>query len=189
MDTKRVVTAVAAALVVGVVAGNVVSGWAATPTSPTRSTQTTASAPAGLGLRLGAAMKASGARLSDVVAKLTGLTTTDVIAKRTAGTSYASIAASKGVSSATVIDESLKVRSDLLAAKVKAGTITQAQADAALANMKTRLSERVSATDDSCTGAGGSGCGMGGGAGRGQGRGTGRGMGGAACTNAATATQ
>jgi len=184
MDTKRVITAVAAALVVGVVAGNVVSGWAVAPTATATGTSTTAAAPAGLGLRLGAAMQAGGARLSDIVAKLTGLTVADVTAKRAAGTSYADIAKSEDVSSAKVIDESLKVRETILDEKVKAGTITSDQADAALDNMKTRLTERVAATDDSCTGTGtgGGGRGMGGG----QGRGQGRGMGGAGCATTAT---
>lgn len=190
MDTKRVITAVAAALVVGVVAGNVVSGWAAAPTAPAAGTAPTATAPAGLGLRLGAAMQAGGARLSDVVAKLTGLPVADVIAKRTAGSSYADIAASKDVSSAKVVDESLKARQTILAEQVKAGAITSEQADAALANMETRLTERVTATDNSCTGTGGGGRGMGAGQGRGQGRGMGGGqgcgMGGADCAKTAT---
>lgn len=192
MDTKRVITAVAAALVVGVVAGNVVSGWAAAPAASTTSTATSATAPARLGLRLGAAMQAGGARLSVVVARLTGLDVADVTAKRTAGTSYAEIAASKDVSSAQVVDEALKVRKTILEEKVKSGAITSAQADAALANMKTRLTERVKATDDSCSGAGGQG-GQGGGCGqaggRGKGGGMGRGMGGAGCASSTTATQ
>ena len=194
MDTKRVITAVAAALVVGVVAGNVVSGWAAAPTASAPRAAITATAPAGLGLRLGAAMQAGGARLSDIVAKLTGLPVADVTAKRAAGTSYAEIAASKDVSSAKVIEESLKARETILAEKVKAGVITSEQADAALARMKTRLTERVAATDDSCAGAGGGGRGMGGGQGRGMGGGQGRGMGqgqgcgmgGAGCATTAT---
>jgi len=183
MDTKRVITAVAAALVVGVVAGNVVSGFAATPAAPATTATTTARQ--GLGLRLGSAMQAGGARLSDVVAKLTGIPAADVTAKRTAGTSYASIADSKGVSSAKVVDEALKVRETILADKVKTGAITSAQKTAALAAMKTRLTERVTATDQSCTGTGGGGRGMGGG----QGRGQGRGMGGAGCVTPTTATQ
>lgn len=188
MDTKRVITAVAAALVVGVVAGNVVSGWAAVLAATATGASASTSACAGLGLRLGTAMQAGGARLSDVVAKLTGLTVADVTAKRTAGTSYEDIAASKGVSAAKVINESLKARETILAEKVKAGTITAEQADAALAKMQTRLTERVTATDANCNGTGGGGGrGMGGGMG-GQGRGMGRGMGGGmGCT--ATATQ
>jgi len=183
MDAKRVITAVAAALVVGVVAGNVVSGWAAAPTASVAGTATTTTSPARLGLRLGAAMQAGGARLSDVVAKLTGLDAAEVTAKRTAGTSYADIAASRDVSSDTLIEESLKVRAGILDDKVKAGTITSEQADAALASMRARLTERVSATDDSCTGSGG------GGKGCGSGGGTGRGMGGAGCAGTAAANQ
>jgi len=118
----------------------------------------------------------AGGRLLDVVAKLTGLTEEDVAAKRAAGQSIAQIAKDEGVSSDKVVDEALKVREQLLAEKVKDGTITQAQADQALATMKTRLTERVDST--AACGSGG-GCGMGGGGrGMGGGRGAGRGAGG-----------
>lgn len=183
MNKQRLVSVVAAALVVGVVAGNVVSGWAAGPVAPARSTSSTPAA--GLGLRLGAAMQAGGARLVDVVAKLTGMDVDDVTAKRAEGASFATIAAAEGVTSAKVVDSAVAARKGLLDEKVKAGTITTAQADTALENMETRLTERVAATDASCDGTGG---GMRGG--RGAGRGAGMGGRGAGCAvGAATATQ
>jgi len=175
MNATRITAAVVAALVAGAVMGKVTSGFAATAPAPAPAQ----SAPAGLGLRLGTAMRDAGARLVDVVAKLTGLDADDVLAKRQAGTSYEQIAKDAGVSTDKVIDQSLAVRKGILDDKVKAGTITADQADAALDRMETRLNDRISATDDSCTGAGGQGGGMG--RGRGGAGGGGRGMGAGAC--------
>jgi hypothetical protein len=167
---------VAAALVAGLAAGSALTGVAAPATGArSNAAQATGTQP-GLGMRIGAALRDAGGRLADVVADLTGSDVDDVIAERQKGTSYADIAEEAGVSSAKVVDEALKVREDLLSARVEDGTITQDQADAALDRMKTRLTERVEATDDSCTGTGGGGRGMG----RGMG---GRGAGcGGACT-------
>lgn len=179
MNGKRMIAVVAAALVLGLVGGNVVSGFAATAPAATGTTNS------GLGLRLGASMRDSGGRLLDVVAKLTGTSTTAVIAERQAGKTYTQIAEAKGIKSAAVVDEALKVRTTVLAEKVKAGNITQAQADAAAANMKTRLTTRVDSVNTECDGTG-TGGGQGGGMGRGKGsagRGQGGGMGGGAnCT-------
>jgi len=167
MNTKRIVALVAAALVVGLVTGNVASGFAAT---------TTAGNGSGAGLRLGATMRESGGRLLDVVAKLTGSSTEAVVAERKAGKSFTQIAAASNIKASTVVDEALKARTAVLAEKVKSGAITQAQADAAAANMKTRLTSRVDSVNTACDGTG-----AGAGAGRGQGgvRGAGRG---GACT-------
>jgi hypothetical protein len=136
-------------------------------------------------------MRTAGGRLVDVVAKLTGLSTADVASKRAAGQSFEQIAATKDVSADKVVSQALAVRKQLLDEKVKAGAITQAQADAALANMKTRLDSRVANTA-ACSGqgagqggCGGGGCGMGGGNGRGAGSG---GCGGCGVTGS-TATQ
>jgi Protein of unknown function (DUF2680) len=183
MKGTRVAALIAAALVAGLALGTVATGFAATP-AVNRTATTTATAPgAGLGLRLGAAVRDAGGRLVDVVAKLTGLSTEDVQAKRASGQSFEQIAASKNVSTDQVVAQSLAVRKQLLDEKVKAGAITQAQADAALANMKARLESRVANTA-ACTGQG---AGGGGGMGRG---GMGRGAGGCggAC-GATTATQ
>jgi hypothetical protein len=125
-------------------------------------------------------MRDAGGRMVDVVAKLTGLSVDEIRTKRAAGESLASIAKGKGISADQVVAQALTVRKTVLDAKVKDGTITQAQEDAALANMKTRLTDRVNNS------AAGGGCGAGGGMGRG-GRGGGAGMGGAcggACTQA-----
>ena len=74
MKMRKTVALVAAALVLGLVVGNVASGFAAPTTRPATSTV----APERLGLRLGPAMRDAGGRLIDVVAKLTGLTADEV---------------------------------------------------------------------------------------------------------------
>lgn len=173
MNTKRTFTAVAGALIAGLVLGSVVSGFAVNTPKTAGSAVSTASAACNTaGLRLGATMRDSGGRLLDIVAKLTGKSTTSVIAQRQAGKTLAQIAAESKVSSSAVIEEAVKVRKQILAAKVKDGTITQEQADAMLANMKTRLTSRI---DSANTGCNGEGCGAGGG--RGEGLGMGRGGG------------
>jgi len=176
MNAKRITAAVVGALVAGVVLGSVVSGYAAT-TTETPTAKTVAAACGTAGLRLGAAMRDSGGRMIDVVAKLTGTTAADVQTKRAAGKTFAQIAAEKNVSSAAVVAEALKVREALLDQKVADGTITQAQADAALGNMKTRLTDRVNTANADCDGSGAGGRQGGGMGGQGRGRGAG-GMGG-----------
>jgi len=163
---------VAGALVAGAVLGSVTSGYAATTGSTT--TNPAVAACAGLGLRMGSAVRDGGGRLLDVVAKLTGKTTDEVTAERQAGKTMAQIGAEKNVSETAIVDSALKVRADVLAAKVKSGAITQSQADAALSTMKTRLSDRVTSTSTGCDGAGNR-------AGNGGG---GRGIGGGGCGGA-----
>jgi hypothetical protein len=166
MSMKRVFAALAGALVAGLVLGSVTSGFAATATTSTGNPAATISAACGsLGLRLGATMRDSGGRMLDVVAKLTGTSVADVTTKRQAGETLTQIAAEKNISSTAVVDEALKVRQQVLAAKVKDGSITRAQADAALATMKTRMADRVNNVNTNC--------GMGGGGGRGAGCGGG----------------
>ncbi|TLM93646.1 MAG: hypothetical protein FDZ75_05675 [Actinobacteria bacterium] len=173
MNGKRIIALVAAALVAGLVAGNVVSTFVAPASSAATGT--------GMGLRLGAVMRDGGARMVDIAAKLTGRSTDAVIADRQAGRSIAQIAGAKGVSAEKVVADTLAARKALLDKAVASGQLTQAQADEALARMKTQLTARVNSTTP-CSGsgqgcgAGGGGCGMGGG--RGQGRGMMGGQGG-----------
>jgi len=180
MTSKRIISAVAGALVAGLVLGSVVSGYAA-GTKSTTTTRTVANACGSACLQLGSAVKAGGGRLVDVVAKLTGSTVAEVSAKRSSGKTFAQIAAENSVSSSAVIAEAVKARQSVLDARVADGTITRSQADTALENMKTRLTDRIDSAT-ACTGAGagaggcaGGGCGAGGG--RGQGGGAARGSG------------
>ena len=174
MNRTKIFAAVAAALVAGVVMGSVSSGFAATAAAPAAAAT---AACAGAGMRLGATMRDSGGRMLDVVAKLTGQTTAQVVTERQAGKTFTQIAAEKNVSANAVVDEALKVRQAALADKVKSGTITQTQADAALSTMKTRLTDRVDDVNTSCNGAGGGGMGRGAGTGGGMGGGRGAGAG------------
>lgn len=170
MKHTRTAALVAAALVLGLIVGNVASGIAA----PSKAASTTATTAGSCGLGLGPVMRNAGARLADVVAKATGLSLDEVYAERAAGKSFADIAESKGVSASKVVDEAIKVRGEVLAELVRAGQLTQEQADAALERMRTRLQQRLTSAQP-CSG----GCGGGFGAGRGArgGRGGGRGMG------------
>jgi hypothetical protein len=181
IGSKHRTAVLAGGLAVAIVLGSVSTGFAATAAN-----SAPAQAVASCGIGVGSAVRSAGGRLLDVVAKLTGQTTTQVAAERASGKTFTQIAADKNVSSTTLVSEALKVREQVLTTKVKAGSITQSQADTALARMKTRVTERL--TDPSaCTGTGpgtgtgtgaGSGARNGGGSGAGTGSGTGRGAGG-----------
>lgn len=183
MKRGKTVALVAAALVAGLALGSVGLAFAAPSTATTGT--------AGFGAGIGAICRQAGGTIADIVAKVTGQTTADVYAARAKGDSFADIASAKGVSAATLTADVLAARKAALDASVKAGTVTQAQADAAVANMQTRVSAKVTSDAPStCTGAGpgsGSGCGMGGGQGRGAGRGAGAGSG--ACGGAGCVQQ
>lgn len=172
MSRTTTVLLVAGALVAGLVLGSATLAFAGA--------DPTATPGGGLGARVGGICRQAGASLADVVAKLTGQTPDQVRAERAKGTSFADIAASKGVSADQVQSSALDARSRALAAAVKAGTITQAQADSMAARMKARLGDRIaSPAPAGCDGAGaGAGCGMGGGRGAGNGAGA---CGGGAC--------
>lgn len=182
MKQGKAAALIIAALVLGLVTGGVVTGGAA----PAPEATSTATAQ-GLGLKLGAAMRDAGGRLSDVVAKLTGQEAAEVVEQRQAGTSFADIAKKYDVTGDQVVAEAIAVRKQMLDSKVDAGALTQDQATAALDRMKTRLTERVEATDESCTGAGGGGMRRGARDGSGGGMGGGgMGRGGAGCGGACT---
>jgi hypothetical protein len=159
MRKRNVAAITIAALVAGLVVGSIGLASAATSQSPM----------GGARLQFRGAMRQAGSTLADVVAKLTGLSLTQVRTDRQAGKSFAEIAKAKGVGADQVVADTLTARKAALDAAVKSGRITQAQADAALATMKTRLTDRVSSTTPGCNGAGaGRGAG-GGGYGRGGG--------------------
>jgi hypothetical protein len=159
MKNGKTVALVVAALVAGLALGSV--GLASAAQNAPQSAQ------GGLGLRLGAAMKDAGATLADVVASLTGSTADEVRAERAEGASFAEIASEAGVAADDVVASALEARKAVLDELVASGRITQAQADAALERMQTRLTERVS-SDAPCAGYG-----KGAGRGRGGGRGPG----------------
>jgi hypothetical protein len=169
MNSKKWLGAIGVALVAALALGGAATAFAATAEDAPAAAATGA---CGYGLRMGAAVRDAGGRLADVVAELTGTSVEDVQAARQDGASFAEIAEASGVAADDVVAEALAVRKALLDAKVADGTITQEQADAILAQIEDRLTERVESTAPGCTGAG-----MGGGMG-GRGAGRGAGMGG-----------
>lgn len=97
---------------------------------------------AGAGRGLGAGYQA----ISGPIAELLGMTAADIHAERVAGKSLAQIAQAKGVSEDQLVEAMLAARKSALDARVKAGTLTQEQADAAYQQMQTRIKESVNRT-------------------------------------------
>ena len=178
MKRGTTIALVSGALVAGLALGTVGIAFAAPSKTATGTT--------GFGTRLGAVCRQAGGTIADIVAKVTGQSTSDVYAARAKGDSFADIAASKGVSADKLTADVVAARKTALDAAVKAKTVTQAQADAALARMKTNVSTKITSDAPSdCTGTG-----AGAGKGQGQGKGQGRGMGaGAGACGGACVTQ
>jgi len=109
---------------------------------------------------------------AEELSKLLGLKTEEIVEQRNSGKSLADIAKDQGVAQDEVVSTMLKARKELLDERVKAGIITQEQADLMLERMQSRITERV---QDPAVGPGSGrgGCGMGG-----PGAGGGCGMGG-----------
>ena len=148
MNRKKLIALASAGVVAVMVLGTAGMAYAATNTvGPLY----------GSGAGMGAAIRGAGARLVDIVASLTGLSVEDVQAQRAEGDTIAEIAEANGVSAEDVVNEALSARKALLDAKVADGTITQAQADAAYAQMTERVTERVSTTESGRPGWAGSG--------------------------------
>jgi hypothetical protein len=92
----------------------------------------------GLGLRMGAT-----ASLVTVAAEKLGLTVDELVAELRAGKTIEELAEAKAVPVQEIVDAVLALRAEYLQDLVDAGTISQAQADAMLAQMKTQLQARV----------------------------------------------
>jgi uncharacterized protein YidB (DUF937 family) len=158
MKKKLIVSAVVV-LAVGLLAAGAV--FAAPPASLPR-----------LFLRLGA--PGSAQSTAAVVGNAVGKTEAEVIAERRSGKSMADIAAEAGLDLDKLTNEVVSVRTQQINALVAEGTITQADADALLADIEARIEANLSRTD---AGRGyGAGCGMGAGYGRGMGYGRGGGF-------------
>lgn len=155
MNKRRAMTLAAAALVAGLVIGNISGAFAVRP-DVDEGEQTRAACESGL--RLGPMMRDAGGRMLDILTNLTGLSADEVAEKRAEGESPAQISENAGVSVDELVDGAIDVREAALDEAVVAGTITREQADAALERMRERFTERVQSTE---TGRGG-GCGMGG---------------------------
>jgi hypothetical protein len=85
--------------------------------------------------------------IDDTLARLTKLTDEQIHTERLAGKSLAQIAQANGVSEDVLIAEVMKDRKAALDARLKAGTLTQAQADQMLANMQASVKAAVERTD------------------------------------------
>ncbi len=104
---------------------------------------------------------------ASVAARAIGITETQLAAELTGGKTVAQVAAAHGVAAQTVIDALVADRKAEVAAALKAGTITQAQADRQLAGATQLATDQANGTG---FGPGGRGFGMGG---RGMGMGPG----------------
>ncbi len=85
--------------------------------------------------------------MSEALTKLLGMTPQEIYDARLKGQSLAQIAASKGVSEAKLVETILASRKAVLDARVKAGVITQEQADAAYKVMQERVTANVKRTE------------------------------------------
>jgi len=121
-----------------ILAGTTISASAADPT-PTPGAATCYAA--GFGGRWGGAFSA----LSPA-AKLLGLQPGDVAAQRHEGKSLVQIAQTKNVDENSLVDAILADRQAQLEARVKAGTLTQEQADLMLQRMQTQVKAAVERT-------------------------------------------
>ncbi|MCL4531858.1 MAG: hypothetical protein M1582_01465 [Actinobacteria bacterium] len=141
---KLVVSGVAGLIILGAVAGSV-SAAPATPTPPGPPAAAQQSGWPGGGFGYGAGFGYQA--ISGPISTLLGMSADQIRAERLAGKSLAQIAADKGVSKDALVNAMVQSHQSILDARVKAGTLTQAQADAALATMKTRVSQSVDRTE------------------------------------------
>jgi len=91
-------------------------------------------------------MGPQGSSIVSVTAKLTGLSASEVITAVQGGQTFAQVAEAHNVSKDKLIAAIVAEHKANLDAQVKAGTLTQAQADTMLAEMKTRITADVDST-------------------------------------------
>ncbi len=139
---KAVVSGVAGLLMLGAVAGSV----SAAPPTPTPPGPSARAQQGWQGRGLGYGAEVGYQALSGPVAKLLGMAAEQIHAERLAGKSLAQIAEAKGVKKDALVSAMLESHKAVLDARVKAGTLTQAQADAALETMKARVAQSVDRT-------------------------------------------
>ncbi len=140
---KLMVSAVAGLVMLGAVAGSVsAASPTPTPQGPPAAGQQPGWAGRGFGYGAGFGYQA----ISGPISTLLGMTADQIRAERLAGKSLAQIAADKGVSKDALVSTMLGSHKSVLDARVQAGTLTQAQEDAALATMKARVSQSVDRT-------------------------------------------
>src|SRR5689334_3442110 len=79
----------------------------------------------------------------DTAASVIGVTTDELHTALENGKTLAQVAQSRGISQATLVDRLVATQTARIAAAVKAGRLTQAQADARTAALRARITERV----------------------------------------------
>jgi len=98
-----------------------------------------------------------GGDLAQALANLTETSVSDIMTQRAAGTSFASIAQAKGISTEALLAEATKIETAELDAAVKAGSMTDAQRTQELSTLQTYLQEELTETH-ALPGDGGRGC-------------------------------
>ena len=84
---------------------------------------------------------------NEAVAELFGMTPEELREAKAAGSSLAEVAASQGVAVDEVIQTIVDEKAEHLAEEVAEGDLTQAEADARLAEIEARTADRVNGTD------------------------------------------
>jgi hypothetical protein len=82
----------------------------------------------------------------DAAAKIIGVTTDQLRTSLESGKTLAAVAQTKGISQASLVDKLVAAEKTRIAAAVKAGQLTQPQADSIAADLKARVTERVTST-------------------------------------------
>jgi hypothetical protein len=82
----------------------------------------------------------------DTAASVIGVTRDELRTALEGGKTLAQVAQSKNISQATLVDKLVAAEKTRIAAAVKAGRLTQAQADSMTADLTTRVTERVTST-------------------------------------------
>lgn len=143
MNKKRAIALASAALVAGLVIGNISGAFAVVEPSQSDGERNANENR----MRIGPMMRDAGGRMIDTLADLTGLTAEDVRDQRAAGESVADIAGSAGVDVDAVVDTTIDARENALDDAVAAGALTREEADAALERMRERMQERVTSAE------------------------------------------
>ncbi len=84
----------------------------------------------------------------DTAAEAIGIDEADLKAAIESGDTIADVAEANGVDADTVIDAMVDAKSERIAEKVEAGRITQDEADEKLADVETRIANRVNGVED-----------------------------------------
>ena len=132
---------------VGAAAGLLILAGTAVPTFAADPTPT--AAPCGDAVQRGGGMGAGpwgGVGPSDAVTGLLGLDAAQIAEQRQDGKSLVEIAQTKGVAEAKLVETVIADRKSQLDARVKAGTLTQAQEDLMLQRMQTQVKTAVERT-------------------------------------------